>query len=310
MNLILIPDKAGKGRHLSLSHWQVMVLGVVLLLCLPVVVGVVVYQINGLLGAPVVHEPAYLVSQQQQLRAERAAIEHARSEAALHLDALAQRLGYLQAQVMRLNALGGRLTRMAGLDRREFDFSEDPAVGGPETSATPRPTVPDFMQTLDELATDIEQKSAKLNALETFLLDRKLKAEVTPRGWPVTGGWISSGFGRRADPFTGHTAYHEGVDIADRMGSPIRAMAAGVVSWAGPREGYGLLVEINHGNGQFTRYGHASAVLVRVGDRVEKGQSIALVGSTGRSTGPHVHFEVIRDGQHLNPLPYLQADKS
>jgi murein DD-endopeptidase MepM/ murein hydrolase activator NlpD len=305
VNIILIPNSVGKGRHLCLGPQHVLILGIVLLLVLPVTIGFTAYEINGLLTRR--HDPASILNRYQRFDSEYSAVDSARREAAAHLDALAQRVGYLQAQMMRLNALGSRLTRMAGLDRREFNFNEEPAVGGPEIGAAARDSVPDFLQSLNQLATNIEQKSAKLNALESFMLDRKLNAEVTPRGWPVTGGWISSGFGRRADPFTGRTAFHEGVDIADRAGSPIRAMGAGVVSWAGPRDGYGLLVEINHGNGQFTRYGHASLILVKVGDRVEKGQPLALVGTTGRSTGPHLHFEVIRNGHPVNPVAYLQS---
>jgi murein DD-endopeptidase MepM/ murein hydrolase activator NlpD len=138
------------------------------------------------------------------------------------------------------------------------------------------------------------------------LLDRKLSAAVTPSGWPVQGGWISSGFGVRADPFNGHQSYHEGVDIASSMGSPVLAMGDGVVSHSGEKSGYGLLVEVTHESGLITRYAHASAVLVRVGDRVQKGQPIAQVGTTGRSTGPHLHFEVVRNGTSVSPMRYLQ----
>jgi len=197
---------------------------------------------------------------------------------------------------------------MGGLDKREFDFSEGPAMGGPEQArGLSSMSVPDFLKTLEQVSGQIERKSERLAALESSLLDKQLKAAVYPTGWPTQGGWVSSGFGQRSDPFTGRTAIHEGVDIASRFGSEIKAMGGGVVSFAGDKEGYGCTVEINHGNGYSTRYAHCKSVLVRVGDRVTKGQGVALVGTTGRSTGPHLHFEVLRDGRAVNPSSYLKS---
>ena len=208
-----------------------------------------------------------------------------------------------------VNALGSRLVQRAGLDKREFNFAEEPAVGGPEAAQALRTTVPDFLQTLDTLSRQLEAKSERLELVETVLLDRQLQASVAPLGWPVDGGWVSSGFGLRADPFTGARMLHEGVDIANRLGSPIHAMGGGVVTHAGLKEGYGLLVEINHGNGQTTRYAHARTLLVKEGDKVDKGQAIALVGSSGRSTGAHVHFEVLQNGRAVNPQGFLRVAK-
>jgi murein DD-endopeptidase MepM/ murein hydrolase activator NlpD len=246
-----------------------------------------------------------LSSQRRELAAQRTAVAEAKRNAEAHLNALAQRLGQMQAQMMRLNALGSRLTRMAGLDAREFNFAVEAAMGGPEKTATTS-NPPELMSSLDHLAREIERQQERLSALENLLLDRKLSAAVTPSGWPVQGGWISSGFGVRADPFNGHQSYHEGVDIASSMGSPVLAMGDGVVSHSGEKSGYGLLVEVTHESGLITRYAHASAVLVRVGDRVQKGQPIAQVGTTGRSTGPHLHFEVVRNGTSVSPMRYLQ----
>jgi len=131
--------------------------------------------------------------------------------------------------------------------------------------------------------------------------------EVSPKGWPVKGGWISSYFGERADPFHGQMAHHDGIDIAGKTGSEIIAVASGVVTWAGPRFGYGNMVEINHGNGYITRYAHNQDVTVAIGETVKKGQKVALMGSTGRSTGPHVHFEVMRNGQIIDPMQFMSA---
>jgi murein DD-endopeptidase MepM/ murein hydrolase activator NlpD len=310
MNIILVPRRLANGRHISLSTRQVWLLGVLFLVALPAVFGVISYRIQALLTAPAsLREPAYLQRQEQLLISERQTLEAARRNAETHLNALAQRVGHLQAQVLRLNALGSRLVQRAGLDKREFNFAEDPAVGGPETAQALRTTVPDFLNTLDTLSRQLEAKSERLELMETVLLDRQLQAAVAPLGWPVEGGWVSSGFGLRADPFTGQRMLHEGVDIANRLGSPIHAMGGGVVTHAGAKDGYGLLIEINHGNGQSTRYAHARTLLVKEGDKVDKGQAIALVGSSGRSTGAHVHFEVLQNGRAVDPQRYLRVSK-
>ena len=158
---------------------------------------------------------------------------------------------------------------------------------------------------IDALQRRLEQRDTQLLALENVMLSRNLNEAVRPDGRPVLEGYISSGFGDRIDPFDGHEAVHKGVDIAGQQGSEVVAVASGVVTRAGPASGYGNLVEINHGNGYATRYAHNEAVLVAVGDTVTRGQPIALMGSTGRSTGPHVHFEVLRNGQQVNPLSFI-----
>jgi murein DD-endopeptidase MepM/ murein hydrolase activator NlpD len=310
MNVILVPKSAGRGRNISLSHGQLLAVALVTFVMLPVVIGTVTYKIvSHLDAARGVHNPEYIAQQERKLLAERQSIETARRNAETHLNALAQRLGHMQAQLLRLNALGQRLVSMAGLDRREFNFSEEPAMGGPEGAHTSSANVPDFLRSMENVAHQIDRKTERLMAVESMMMDRQLQDAVHPAGWPATdGGWVSSGFGLRTDPFSGHTAFHEGVDIASRYGSPIKAVGGGVVSYAGPKQGYGLVVEVNHGNGYTTRYAHASAVLVKVGDRIEKSQHVALVGSSGRSTGPHLHFEVLRNGQAVNPRSYLKTN--
>lgn len=309
MNIILVPHSAGRGRNISLSPAQLLVLALVVLVGLPLLIGAVSYKISAYLDPTAgTREPEYILRQAALLTNERQEIEQTRRDAELHLNALAQRLGYMQAELLRLNALGQRLARMGGLDKREFDFSEGPALGGPEPAReSSSMSVPDFLKSLERVSGQIERKSERLAALESSLLDKQLKAAVYPTGWPTEGGWVSSGFGQRSDPFTGRSAIHEGVDIASRFGSTIKAMGGGVVSYAGDKEGYGCTVEINHGNGYTTRYAHCKSTLVRVGDRVTKGQGVALVGTTGRSTGPHLHFEVLRDGKAVNPGSYLQS---
>lgn len=306
MNIILVPNsQRGKGRNTTLSHRHLVLIALVVLFALPVLVGIVAYHTQDMLTT--YNADSQLAAQRRELAAQRTAVVDAKRNTEAHLNALAQRMGQMQAQLMRLNALGSRLTRMAGLDVREFNFSVEAAMGGPEKSISSS-NPPELMDSLDRLAHEIERQQERLSALENLLLDRKLNAAVTPSGWPVEGGWISSGFGARADPFNGHQSYHEGVDIASNMGSPVRAMGDGVVSHSGEKAGYGLLVEVTHESGLVTRYAHSSAVLVRVGDRVKKGQPIALVGSSGRSTGPHLHFEVVRNGASVDPMRYLQQN--
>ena len=309
MNIILISGGIRKGQNSSLSHRQALVVGVVGLLVLPVFFSVLAFQILKLTSQGVLLDADVLQRQQAQLQAQSQLLDVTRRHTETHLNALAQRLGRLQAQVLRLNALGGRLTRMAGLDPREFDFNAQPAMGGPAADVKGSSQSPtEFLSSLDTLSNQIEQQSARLTALQSVLIDNQLQAAVTPAGWPVHGGWMSSSFGMRNDPFTGHRSYHRGVDIASPMGSPIMAMGDGVVTYAGPKTGYGNMVEVNHGQGYATRYAHASAVLVKVGDVVSRGQAVAKVGTTGRSTGPHLHFEVLRSGQQVDPMGYLERD--
>ncbi len=308
MNIIIVP--AGRGQNTSLSHRHVLA-ALVLMLLLSALVGAAAYKINSLLYGQVSGASAEDVRvQERQLAQQRMEIENAKRNAELHLNALAQRLGTMQAQMLRLNALGQRLTHMAGLDKKEFNFSEDPARGGPvNETLLANAAVPDFLKSLEQLSGQIEKKTSHLSVLEDVMLEREQRAASSPTGWPVQGGWVSSAFGMRADPFTGQTSYHDGVDIASSMGAPIKALSRGVVTYSGQkqgREGYGLVVEINHGNGFATRYAHLRQVLVKVGERVEKGQAVALVGTSGRSTGPHLHFEVLRDGRTVNPRPFLR----
>lgn len=225
-----------------------------------------------------------------------------------HVNALAARLGTLQAHVIRLDAVGRRLVDLAGLDNGEFNFNNPPSQGGPESvSVFEQPTIklPGLLQSVDALDKQLEDRGQQFNVLESFFMNRNLLNAVLPAGRPVQDGWVSSFFGFRADPFTGRRAHHDGVDIAGKKGDPIEVVASGIVIFSGERSGYGNLVEINHGNGYVTRYGHNALNVVKEGDRVTKGQVVAMMGSTGRSTGPHVHFEVLRDGRIVNPIKYL-----
>ena len=253
-------------------------------------------------------DKALLSAWQDEMDVQRDEIATARRKVNEDVDALALRLGELQARMIRLDALGERLTEVAKLDKGEFDFSTQPAVGGPkETSAVESMPVPEFIQTLEALDRQVDDRAQQLGLLESMLMSRSLQDEVLPAGRPIKRGWISSYFGMRTDPFTGRREHHKGIDLAGKAGSEVIAVGAGVVTWAGKRYGYGNLVEINHGNGYSTRYGHNESVLVAVGDTVRKGQTLSLMGSTGRSTGPHVHFEVRFKGKTVDPKKYILA---
>lgn len=223
------------------------------------------------------------------------------------VDAMAMRLGELDARLIRLDALGKRLTEMADIDSREFNFDRDPPTGGPEeaTDGEVSAEIPDLTAMLQNLEERVDLRSTQLEELENVILAQNLKAEIHPEGRPVLAGFISSYFGPRPDPFTGRMGFHKGVDIAGTSGEEVVAVAAGVVTWSGPRSGYGNLVEINHGDGYVTRYAHNERTLVTVGETVKRGDAIGLMGSTGESTGPHVHFEVLHNGVQINPLPFL-----
>ncbi|HEC17685.1 MAG TPA: M23 family metallopeptidase [Sedimenticola sp.] len=254
-------------------------------------------------------EPVDLVLQ-AALDDQRRTIREVREQTREHLDALALRLGQMQSHIMRLDALGERLAKIGLLDQGEFDFSTPPAVGGLDASDSAESVeLSELLSDLQALSRTIDDREHKLDFMEELIMNRRLQQDVHPTGRPVKKGWISSRFGYRKDPFTGKRAFHQGVDFAGRKGADVISVAAGVVAWSGKRYGYGKMVEINHGNGYSTRYGHNGKLLVKVGERVAKGQVIATMGSTGRSTGPHVHFEVLNNGRPVNPWKYLRASK-
>ena len=246
----------------------------------------------------------------RQVNDQRVALEDARQDAEKNLDTMAARLSQLQAHVLRLNALGSRLAQMADLDELEFDSDLQPGLGGPLPSVQVKNTVPDFLAEMEQLALAIEDRGDKLVALESLLIDRTLQMETLPHGSPLSSGWTTSLFGWRTDPLTGKKEFHEGLDLAAKSGTKITAVGGGIITWSGFRTGYGRVVEINHGNGYVTRYAHNRKNLVAVGEKVKKGQEIAVIGSSGRSTGVHVHFEVLHNGKHVNPRKFIALSQS
>jgi len=224
------------------------------------------------------------------------------------LDALAIRIAQMNARMIRLDAVGRRLTEMADIDADEFNFDSDPALGGPEEpmAAGSNVAVPEVLDAMTTLNYQLANREAQLNVLESVLMNQNLSERVYPQGRPVKSGWLSSYFGKRTDPFTGKPANHTGIDFAGKHGDEIVAVADGVVTWSGDRYGYGVMVEITHGNGYATRYAHNSENLVVVGEEVKKGQVVALMGKTGRATGPNLHFEVLRNGSRVNPVSFIR----
>ena len=299
MNIILFTNKRGQvwNFELNLLHAGITAVAGLLLL-----IAAAMYT-----GTHLADDEFESVSKWQGMVAgQQAEIAEARRNAQADIDALTLRLGTMQAQMLRLNALGERLVDQGDLDKEEFDFDAVPAVGGSAGEAEVQ-SVPlaDFLSMLDTLDSEMVDREQKLSVLESLLLSRSLRERVMPSGKPIAEGWLSSRYGKRNDPFTGKQDFHKGLDFAGKKGSEVVTVGDGVVSWAGKRSGYGNLIEINHGNGYTTRYGHNQSHLVKAGDKVKKGQQIALMGSTGRSTGPHVHFEVLQNGKTVNPSKYI-----
>ncbi len=248
---------------------------------------------------------------QDQIRVERSRYTEHTGELQAQIDAehkqlavYARDVGNIQARLARLDALGSKLVDKASLDRAEFDFSKQPAYGGPRL-VSPDPSLDSFSLPINRLDDRLSDLDVQLAAVDYLMQQKREEKTARPHDWPTEHGWLSSGFGFRSDPFTGEKEWHPGVDIANRYGAPVLAASRGIVTFAGKMRGYGNMVDVDHGYGFTTRYGHMSALAVHVGEEVKDGQLLGRVGSTGRSTGPHLHFEVRRFGQAINPKPFL-----
>jgi murein DD-endopeptidase MepM/ murein hydrolase activator NlpD len=305
VKIIVVSKHHGRTRSFTLGGWTRALLSVCLL-GIPVGLGVWIgHEHSHNEGADLFTGDTArawseaLSAQEDELLATK---QHAQEQ----LSALTLRMAELQSRLLRLDALGERITHIAQLEEGEFDFSQPPALGGPESAALGESyQPPEFIRVIDQLTDQISDREDQLNTLEALLANRKIQQDVFIAGRPVVKGWMSSRYGRRTDPFNGNIAWHNGIDFAGKLGSDVVAVASGVVTWAGNRSGYGELVEINHGNGYSTRYAHGDGVRVKVGDVVKKGQVITLMGSSGRSTGPHVHFEVYKNGRPVDPASYI-----
>lgn len=304
MKIILINRKHGGSRSVELGRWSRALLS---LCCLGLPLGIIavgyfagqdngVRSVNGLA----------LGSLNDEFDRQSGELEELRRQAERKMRAMTLNLAELQARMTRLDALGEHLTAMADLQEGEFNFSQPPAIGGPLAGefSVDRGDL-DLRGELDRFQSRLADREQQLEILELLLSNRKLEEQSWLSGRPIEKGWISSHYGQRTDPFSGKQAMHDGLDFAGKEGSNVIAVAAGVVTWTGTRSGYGEMVEISHGDGFVTRYAHNKENLVTPGDVVRKGQPIALMGSSGRSTGAHVHYEVYKHGRPVDPSSYV-----
>jgi murein DD-endopeptidase MepM/ murein hydrolase activator NlpD len=306
MNVVIFGKGFGKPRQLNLSGVSVWAVAAV---CAGIVSAFGFaggYWFSTLTGSGVSMTEVAQLS--DELQEQRDSIQTIRQGNEDTLDALAIRMAQMNARIIRLDALGRRLTDMADLDDGEFDFDTAPALGGPEepVATGSNVAIPELVESMAAFDHQLDNREAQLGVLESVLMRQNLKDRVYPQGRPVGSGWISSYFGKRTDPFTGKPANHTGIDFAGKLGDPVAAVADGVVTWSADRYGYGIMVEINHGNGYSTRYAHNAENLVAVGDEVKKGQAVAHMGETGRATGPNLHFEVLKDGRRVNPVNFIR----
>jgi len=244
-------------------------------------------------------------SMQQKIEQQEKELAETRDKAQLQLDALTTKIGGLQAELTRINALGQRLTSLAKINKDEFDFSQRPGIGGPANPSEREYLSPNLFHDLDDFSAHLNDRAHQLEVLESVFLNKEISAERRISGRPIAKGWISSFYGKRLDPFNGKPDWHAGMDFAGKSGSDVIATGAGVITWSAKRSNYGKFIEISHGGGLTTRYAHNSELLVEVGDVVSKGQVIAKMGSEGRSTGPHVHYEILKNGKTINPTTFV-----
>ncbi len=306
MKIIIVNSDHSQTRSLTLGGWTRAFLSVCLL-GIPTVVGawgynwLVNFDKKDVLNADAPNWGLSLSEQKEKL-------EKSRKQGEGQVAALTAKVAELQARLIRLDAIGERLTKVAKLDKGEFDFSQPPGVGGP-LNITPSDAIDteNFLLTVNKLSLHVQNREQQFKALDSILISRSFDVESIFGSLPVENGYLSSHFGYRTDPFNGKKEFHSGIDFTAPSGTPITAVAPGVVTTSTLTSDYGNFIEINHGDNFETRYAHSKANLVKVGDVVKKGQVIALVGSTGRSTAPHVHFEVYKNGRVVDPATYLHT---
>lgn len=306
MNIILVTGAHARARTITLD-WRHWASGAIVLL-LVFIVFTLLFNFLTLKWAAEVRHPwlqaIVLADQRQEAQRNLQKVQG-------HLNAMAMRLGELQAQVLRLDGLGERLAKSAGLKPQELPSLTPPAAspgrGGAVSSLPSRSfTEGEFEQMLARLDAQVEVRADQYGVLEALLIQSSASRKFLPTHEPIPDGWFSSNFGYRIDPFTGMRTFHEGIDFPAQRGTTVTAAASGKVIFAGVHPGYGKMVDLDHGNGLVTRYAHASKLLVKEGDLVLRGQAIAKVGTSGRSTGPHLHYEVRLNGTPQNPARFFQ----
>lgn len=298
MDIILVSNRWAKTRSIKLGASQI-VLAMFLIFSLMIAAVIVSQYALARLA------PAGMSEQLRVLLGGMPLMKKSLVEDRASLDTLAVKLGEMQVRMQRIDALGGRLVKLTGMKPSEFQFDQPPAQGGPLVTPGHFSAL-NLSSQLELLTQSMDDRADKLMALETLLMQNQLSRGLLPSSMPIVDGWYTSNFGWRVDPFSGRSAMHEGVDFMSPPGTPIHASAGGVVVYSDTHPEYGNMVEVDHGNDIVTRYAHASRLLVKVGQVVRRGDKIAEVGSTGRSTGNHLHFEVRYKGMAQNPERFLQ----
>ena len=302
MNITLVSEKLAKARTITLGLPQLALLALGVLFSMVMLAAAMNYlMLRFAADINVPYLQTMLLSAQHE--------QHEKSQHYLreNLNAMAVKLGQMQAQLVRLDTLGERLAKLAGFKPQDLVFSELPGRGGAISSLPSQDlSLGDFTQQLDSLTRQVDDRGDKLGILESLFTLDSAKKKLIPTMLPVEGGWYSSNYGWRIDPFTGQRAYHEGIDVMAEQGVMIRAAAGGVVVYSDFHPQYGNMIEIDHGNDLVSRYAHASMRAVKVGDVILRGAKVGEVGRTGRATGTHLHFEVRQRGAPVNPTQFLR----
>jgi len=302
MNIILISDRFGQAKSLTLTRSHLL-MGLLLLLMMVILLAVTLNHFAGEVADKVNYPILRNVLQNPEAKRNHKIQAHLNK----NLDFMAAKVGKMQVQLFRLNELGRRLVDLYGIDPQELSFDQLPGQGGIDREIREQDlSLDELNQTLHSVARSLRDRADKLAVLDSLLLGDRIEQEMLPSAMPLETDWFSSDFGVRIDPFTGKKSFHEGVDFPAKMGTPIKAAAGGVVVFSARHPGYGNMVAIDHGNELVSRYAHASRLLVSVGQVVLKGQKIAEIGSSGRSTGPHLHFEIRHNDIPLNPSRFLK----
>ena len=302
---IIVIDKHGDFRGMTVSKYLGYFFATLLI---TLVAGLVVLGVRVAKHEAV--DSAVIENWQGTITEHRSELDGLQQQALAKNDALTNQLSKMQGRLWRIEALAAHMRDLSGLQDDEFNFEQTVAQGGPLAEEAREFAWVDLQTQLNQLALQLDRREKELGILDTVMVELQRSEQVQLSGRPIAKGWLSSAYGNRMDPITGQPAWHAGVDFAGSQGSDVLAVASGVVVFADRRDGYGKLVEINHGNGVSTRYGHHDKLLVKAGEIVKKGDVIGLMGSSGRSTGPHVHFEVLRNGRNIDPTRFISGNAS
>ncbi len=302
MQLLIISPSKSIHKHWTLTKSHLIIAS---LLFLMLFASAVIYVSHHLITIPLPQKVKYVVVNSDDIKSTPALGSRSDGNNEHIPDLYAKRLGSLQAEAIRLKAITKQLATMTGLDLSDYALESEPAQGGVQHSGIEL-TDPEFNLNFTHLSETFNKQLHQLEVMQTYIVTDDAIASTIPSRRPIETGWLSSRYGKRIDPFNGKMAFHHGIDFAGQEGDGIYAVADGIVSWTGSKSGYGNMVEIDHGNGYVTRYAHSEKLLVNTGDMITKDQKIALMGSTGRSTGPHVHFELLVAGHKVNPAKFIK----